>query len=78
MPRKGAFDFLAEREGLSSLRSDIEWIPSKKSNAGLRPSSFFLAVALESKLSTLHQRKMPRKGAFDFLAEREGFEPPDL
>ena len=26
----------------------------------------------------LHQRKMPHKGAFDFLAEREGFEPPDL
>jgi hypothetical protein len=50
----------------------------KKSNAGLRPFSFFIAVALESKLSKLHQQKMPHKGAFDFLAEREGFEPPDL
>ncbi len=39
---------------------------------GLRPSSFFIAVALENKFSTLHQRKMPHKGAFDFLAEREG------
>jgi hypothetical protein len=45
---------------------------------GLRPSSFFIAVALENKFSTLHQRKMPHEGAFDFLAEREGFEPPDL
>jgi hypothetical protein len=36
----------------------------------LRPSSFFIAVALENKFSTLHQRKMPHKGAFDFLAER--------
>ena len=45
---------------------------------GLRPLSFFIAVALGSKLSTLHQRKMPRKGAFVFCAEREGFEPPDL
>ena len=28
------------------------------------PLSFFIAVALESKLSTLHQRKMPLIGAF--------------
>ena len=55
------------------------WGPiSKKQMPGLRPSSFFIAVALENKFSTLHQRKMPHKGAFDFLAEREGFEPPDL
>jgi hypothetical protein len=36
----------------------------KNQNAGLRPKSFFIAVALESKLSTLHQRKMPLAGAF--------------
>jgi hypothetical protein len=34
----------------------------KKSNEGLRPFSFFIAVALESKLSKLHQQKMPHKG----------------
>ena len=68
----------AEREGLSSLRSDIEGLHIKKQMPRLRPLSFFIAVALESKLSTLHQRKMPHKGAFVFCAEREGFEPPDL
>ena len=65
----------AEREGLSSLRSDIGGLHFKKQMPGLRPSSFFIAVALESKLSTLHQRKMPHKGAFVFCAEREDYEP---
>jgi hypothetical protein len=61
----------AEREGLSSLRSDIGGLHFKKQMPGLRLSSFFIAVALENKFSTLHQRKMPHKGAFVFCAERE-------
>jgi hypothetical protein len=36
----------AEREGLSSLRSDIWGLHFKKQMPGLRPSSFFIAVAL--------------------------------
>jgi hypothetical protein len=49
----------AEREGLSSLRSDIGGHHFKKQMPGLCPLSFFIAVALENKFSTLHQRKMP-------------------
>jgi hypothetical protein len=48
----------------------------KKSNAGLRPFSFFIAVALESKLSKLHQQKMPHKGAFDFFGGERGIRTP--
>ena len=66
----------AEREGLSSLRSDIEGLHIKKQMPGLRPLSFFIAVALESKLSTLHQRKMPRKGAFVFSCGERGIRTP--
>ena len=70
--------FFWRREGLFH---DPFWVGGyilRSKPRRLRPSSFFIAVALENKFSTLHQRKMPHKGAFDFLAEREGFEPPDL
>ena len=49
---------------------------SKKQMPGLRPLSFFIAFALENKFSTLHQRKMPHKGAFVFLCGERGIRTP--
>ena len=67
----------AEREGLSSLHSDIVRYPMEiKCRAS--PFSFFIAVAPEHKMLFTSSKKNAPAGHQFFYAEREGFEPPDL
>jgi hypothetical protein len=50
---------------------------SNKIKHGAARLYIFISAALQSKLCTRLEIKMPLSGALFYLAEREGFEPPE-